>query len=388
MRGRATLRRALGGVAAALVLVGGGIGIGIWVAPASSSTAAPAVTTTDRIETVSTGTVSQRTSSTGTIEPATEADVNFAVAGRVTAVDVAAGQAVSAGQTLATVDPSALQATLALAQATLASDQARLATDTAGAASSTQLASDQASVTAASAQVSADQQSLDDATLTAPVAGTVASVDLAVGQQVGSGTTTSTSSGAGASAAGSGGAGSGGGSAGSAGGAAASAGTSSTAQFVVVSTGSYVVDASVDDTQVGAIKIGDQAVVTPSGATSPVYGTIATIGLVATQTSGVASFPVVVDVTGSPSGLYAGASATVEIVTEQLSGVLVVPTTALRSSGGSTTVQVVAGGHREARPVQVGLASGGVTQITSGLVAGEQIVVPVLTFAGRPAGAG
>ncbi|HMK63488.1 MAG TPA: biotin/lipoyl-binding protein, partial [Acidimicrobiales bacterium] len=88
------------------VVLAAGAGVGTWLA--TSSSAAPATTTT--VVTASYGTVSQTASATGTIEPASQADVDFAVAGQVTVVDVSVGQTVSAGQTLATVDPSALQA--------------------------------------------------------------------------------------------------------------------------------------------------------------------------------------------------------------------------------------------------------------------------------------
>ena len=47
---------------------------------------------------VTTGTIQQTVASSGTIEPASQANLNFAVSGTVTAVDVKAGQTVTAGQ--------------------------------------------------------------------------------------------------------------------------------------------------------------------------------------------------------------------------------------------------------------------------------------------------
>src|ERR1019366_5261946 len=120
-------------------------------------------------------------SSTGTTEPATRASLNFAVSGRVNAVDVTAGQTVTVGQTLATVDPTALAASLAQAQATLANDQAQLATDQADSASASQIALDDANIASAQTQVTTAQTSLDDATLLSTIAGTVASMNLLCG---------------------------------------------------------------------------------------------------------------------------------------------------------------------------------------------------------------
>ncbi len=346
-------------VAGALIVVGGGIAAWFGTRPASSAAA-----TTTRVVTVAPATLDQSVASTGTVEPAQQADLSFVVSGVVAAVDVSVGQKVTAGETLATLDPTQLDATLAQAQATLALDQAKLSSDQAAGASAAQLDADEAAVVSAQAQVSSAQADVSDAALTSTITGTVASVGVSVGESVGAGGSTA------------------GGSAGT------SAGSSSTAQFVVVSTGSFVVDTSVDDSQVGRVAVGDQAVVTVAGSTTAVYGTVGSVGLEATASSGVASFPVVVDVTGSPAGLYGGTSANVTIITKVLQDVLEVPTLALRSStAGGVTVDVLEQGHQVARAVTVGIAAGGETQVVHGLTVGEQVVVPLLR-ATRPGAAG
>ena len=68
---------------------------------------------------MTTGTIQQTVASSGTIEPASQANLNFAVSGTVTAVDVKAGQTVTAGQVLATVDTTALSEDVSAAQAQL-----------------------------------------------------------------------------------------------------------------------------------------------------------------------------------------------------------------------------------------------------------------------------
>jgi macrolide-specific efflux system membrane fusion protein len=142
------------------------------------------------------------------------------------------------------------------------------------------------------------------------------------------------------------------------------------------------VNATVDDTEVSELKIGDQTVITPSGATTSAYGTVGSIGLLATSSSGVASFPVVINVTGSPTGLFGGATANIAITVKDLPGVVVVPTAAIHYSGTTTTVNVTAVGSTTARTVTIGSASGGNTQIISGLAVGDRIVVPVVTIKG------
>jgi multidrug efflux pump subunit AcrA (membrane-fusion protein) len=146
-----------------------------------------------------------------------------------------------------------------------------------------------------------------------------------------------------------------------------------------VGTGSYVVNASVDDTEIGEIQSADQATITPEGATTPIYGQVASVGIMATQSSGVASFPVVIDVTGSPSGIYPGDTANVLITVKVLQNVLVVPTAAIRFADGNTAVVVDEGGQQVTRDVTLGTASGGETQVVSGLQAGDRVVERIVS---------
>lgn len=76
--------------------------------------------------TVARRTVTASVTGTGNIEPQQQANVNFKVAGTLTAIDVFVGDHVSAGQTLATIDSSAEQTALQQAQANLATAEANL----------------------------------------------------------------------------------------------------------------------------------------------------------------------------------------------------------------------------------------------------------------------
>jgi hypothetical protein len=91
----------------------------------------------------------------------------------------------------------------------------------------------------------------------------------------------------------------------------------------------------------------------------------------------VATFPIVVSVTGSTSGLYAGATAQVSIVYQQLPNVIQVPTLAVTQTNGQSFVTVSAAGKKTKRAVTTGVTSGGQVQITSGLKAGEVVVVAI-----------
>ena len=371
-------------------------GTTMWAKMRSSATAVAGPAT--RLVTVGTATVEQTVAASGTVEPTTTSNLNFGAAGQVTAVDVTQGQKVRAGQQLATISSASLASQVAQAQASITAGQAKLSTDQTAAASAAQIAADQASIVVAQAQLASARAALTGATLTSPIAGTVTSVSITVGQQVtssvsssvsggsavgsssGSGSGTSAGSGSGSSGSSgssfSGSSGSGSSSSGSSG---STSSSSSTPQIQVISTGSYVVDSSVGAGDVANIANGDQATITTAGSTTPVFGLVNSIGIVASSSSGTSAFPVVISVTGSPAGLYAGSTATVSIIYKQLSNVLVVPTLAVTRNNGSAYVTLDKNGVKSQHVVTVGLSSGGSTQVVSGLVAGDSVVEVVPT---------
>ncbi len=395
-------------IGAAVVIIAAAVALPLWLTSGSSTAAGLSVTTVT--VPVTTGTIQQTVASSGTIEPASQASLNFAVSGTVTAVNVKAGQTVTAGQALATVGTTALSDDLNSAQAQLTAAQDKLASDEDSSASTSQIDSDEASVTSAESSVSTAQTNLNDASLTSTISGTVASVDLTVGQQV----TGTGSGGAGSTGTGSGGTGSGDTGSSDTGSSDTGSSDSSSGQVVVIGTDSYIVNATVDDTQIGQIADGDQVDITlgssgstssaspfaaaassgssgASGSTSSsgtIYGTVGSISLIGSQTSDVTTFPVVIDVTGNPSGLYAGASANVSIIVKQLNNVTEVPTEAISygSNGQATVTEVVNGAH-VVKDVTVGPAENGETQITSGVTAGDKVLEREIKFT-APSGAG
>jgi HlyD family secretion protein len=76
--------------------------------------------------TVSRRTVTASVTGTGNLVPMTQSNVSFRVSGVLTAVDVRVGDHVTAGQLLATIDPTAQQQALAAAQANLQVAEANL----------------------------------------------------------------------------------------------------------------------------------------------------------------------------------------------------------------------------------------------------------------------
>lgn len=372
--------------AGGLVLLVAGIGTGTWwVTHREAATAATVPTT--RTVAASLTTLQQSVSAEGTLTPAVQEEASFAVGGTVTSVLVASGDTVTVGQPLATVGTLELDADRLSAVATLARAEATLA-DAQDAADGTD-ASD-ATIAAARAQVDVAQAAVDeataavsDATLTAPVAGLLTTVDLAVGDVVaGSGG----SSGGSTSSAGTGAPSS------TASGTAAGTASTTTGPFVIVGTDAWTVSVSVGEADIEDVAVGQQVELTSDSLDETVYGTVASIGLLSTSTSGVAAYPVRVDVTGSPAGLHDGIAVTAQIIWSRRTEVLTVPSQAVTTADdGTTTVTQLDGDEAEVSvPVETGETSGDVIEIVSGLTEGDEVVVQVFTprAAGTDAGTG
>jgi macrolide-specific efflux system membrane fusion protein len=347
----------------AVVLAAAGTGVW-WFTGRDQASAATAAATTATVQ-ASTTTMEKSVSASGTLTPTVQEDVSFQVGGTVTAVSVAAGDTVQVGQTLATVDTLQLDANLLDAKATLATAKAKLADLRAAGdgsdASDAQIAAASAQVDVAAAAVTSAQTAVGEATLVAPVAGLVTSVGVEVGNVVGG--SSSAQSGAGTT-----------GASGTVGSSTSS--SSSTAQFVIVGTGAYQTTVSLADSDVALIATGDQVEMTSDSLSGTVFGVVSSIGLISTTTSGTAGYPVVVDVTGDVSALHDGVSVTAKIIYSRRTDVLTVPSAAITTASGASTVQKVAGdGTVTTTTVQVGETSGTLTEITSGLSAGDSVQV-------------
>ena len=348
------------GLTVALVVVGG---VGAWAVRQSSSSDAA----TPTLVSATTSTIRQSVSATGTIQPANRADLSFTVSGTVTSVPVAVGDQVKAGTVLASVDSASLQTAVSLAQANVTATQDQLTAQQNAASSAVQIASSQAQLTAARSKLTDAQSALAAARMTSPLAGTVAQVNLAVGEKTGGASSTSSASGAtGASSSSS------------------SSSSSSTAQIVVISTTSWVVEASVGSEDLPQLTKGLQAEITPTGSAAKVFGTVKSIGIVASSSSsGSASFPVTISVTGSPKGLYAGGAAEVSIIVKQVENVLTVPANALHTENGKTVVHQLKNGAQVSTPVTVGTTYGPVTQILSGVKTGDKVIGTTFRIGGN-----
>ena len=336
---------------ALIVLVAGGVLAWRLTRPAPSA-AAPTTTT----EKATQSTLRTTISATGTLAPQNQAYLNFPAAGTVSAVNVQLGQTVAAGQVLATEDTTTLSSAVASAQAGVDSAQSSLTTLNSSSSSTTaQISAAKAQLASAQAKLASAQNDLAGATMTAPFAGVVAQVNLTANSKVNG--TSSTTTGIGTTTQ-------------------VSSTVSTAAQIVVVDTSTWLVNSTVGMADLASLKQGLACTVTATGATTSLPGTLTSIGIVGTTSAGTTTYPIIVTLTGNPTGLYVGGSADVTIVVSQITA-LTVPTAAVTEESGQAYVTIVANGVQTKTAVTVGRTFGTRTEITKGVAEGDEILVPI-----------
>lgn len=352
---------------AVVVLIAGAVG-GWMVFRPKSTNQAQSMSRTVQVEK---GTQTQSVTLDGTLSPSKQSDVNFAVSGTITEVYVKAGDTVDKGDKLARVDDTELQDAVDVASANLTTAQANYDEVVDNDGSSAAIASAKAQVSSANAALTSAKQDLKNAVLRSPIAGTVASVTAEEGDSVtGSGSSSSKSSGSGTST-------------GTSTSDSSSTSSTSTAQFSVISTSKWKLEGTVGSADLASLKAGQSVEVTPSSATEAIKGTVASVGIVATSTSdGAATFPVVINLSGTHKDLYSGTTAAAVITTGSYPDVLTVPTAAIRTENGKTVVTKVDGTATSTVEVTVGRVFGTTTEITKGLSDGDSVQI---TFT-RPSG--
>jgi macrolide-specific efflux system membrane fusion protein len=395
--------------------------------------------------------MNETVSADGTVAAASTEDLSFSASGTVTAVNVKAGDHVTTGQVLATVEAPELWSAVAAAESSVAEAEAALDDARSSGASDAQLAADEASLTVARDGLTNAKENLAGVALVAGFDGTVTSVNVAVGERLASGgvggtQSTGSQSGSGQSAGGGDSSGTlpgGGGATGS-----QDTSTSSTSHIQVVSTNRYSVELDVDSTSVDAIEAGQEVTLTvttgsssggfpnfpgggggftfPGGGggglpdlgggnggnggggadgggqdtTTPGAGTtaatatgkVAEVGAVANADSGVARYPVSVTFTAGSDEFVVGATVSADIVTTARDDVLQIPVRAVTTEDGVSKVTVAvdgtADGATESRTVETGLTASGMVEITKGLKAGEQVIVETPALFGGGADGG
>ncbi|MCU1523154.1 MAG: rane protein [Microbacteriaceae bacterium] len=352
------------------------------------TSAGNAAATTQLTSTVQKGVVSATINASGSIAPVREVSSSFAVAGTIATVAVKPGDIVPAGAVLGTLDTSGLSSVLAAAKVKLANANSQLADARVSLASATTasvqtaqsgpsqggssgqntVSSAQSQVTSAQSQVTTAQDAvgtatvnLAAATLTAPIAGLVVAVSGAPGDGTPAGSpaevvtpsgTVSTPS---------------------------QGGSSAPSGFVTIAdTTRLTVTANIAEADIASVIDGQAATVAfPALSDASTPATVTAIAPTASSSNSVVSYATTIVLDSVPQHLRLGQSAEVTITTRTSgANALYVPTAAITTANGASTVKVVAqDGSTSSVTVTLGVVGDVGTEITSGLRAGETVVI-------------
>lgn len=286
-----------------------------------------------------------------------------AAAGLSTALDQlrAAEQTRSIGNAQQTQSVGSAESALRSAEASYDASLATARAQTQG-ASDAEVAAARAQVDSAEVSLRTAQRAVDDTVLVAPVDGTVAYVDGEVGEYVGGGRT--------------------GGSAGS--------GSSVTATGPAASVGAtgFVVLTAVDGLQVRAhFSEADVSQLSPGRGASVAFEALDRVGLdsgtnaeiitiapTSVVTDNVVTYEVYAALDAPPRQLKIGQTATLDVVLAESTDTLLIPSSAVTTTGATSTVTVYADDEEQEREVEIGVVGDSTTEILSGLAEGEDVV--------------
>jgi RND family efflux transporter MFP subunit len=144
---------------------------------------------------------------------------------------------------------------------------------------------------------------------------------------------------------------------------------------IVIDAPGFQVTTDVVESDLASVEVGQTAMVSIDAVGADVTGTVTAISPLATEGGSIVSYPVTVVLDETPEDAHDGMSADVTITTATADGVLTVPTAALQGTEGNYRVRTLAAdGTVTAVPVEVGLATASLAEITSGLSAGTTVV--------------
>jgi multidrug efflux pump subunit AcrA (membrane-fusion protein) len=200
-----------------------------------------------------------------------------------------------------------------------------------------QLAADEATIDSDEASLAEAEQSLDGASLVSPISGTVEAVDMAASDPVSS--------------------------------------DSSAYAVTVVDWGSYEVSATLTTTEAQKVVVGQDAQVTVDGVTGAMEGKVTRVGPVDDSDSSY-TYPLIVTITSPATKMAEGSEAHATIDLDNVSGALVVPTSAVHTSAAKDSyVDLDKAGKEVRQSVTTGVVGDAYTQISSGLRLGEVVVL-------------
>lgn len=161
----------------------------------------------------------------------------------------------------------------------------------------------------------------------------------------------------------------------------ASSSSTSSSQFTIsVSSNQLELLAEINEADIAKVSTGNKVTFTVDAFPNQTFtGQITSLAAEATAVQGVQYYQAYVSI-DNQTGLKAGMPAAINIIFAQKSNVVVVPRAALDyaaglAKGGGSHVAVLSDGKPQLVPVQTGIQNNSLVEITSGLTAGQQVIL-------------
>jgi len=138
------------------------------------------------------------------------------------------------------------------------------------------------------------------------------------------------------------------------------------------------IEVEVDEIDIAEVEEGQKAIVEVDALPDlQLEGNVTSISTLSTQMSGLVLYKVTIGFSvPSNAGLRIGMSATADIILEERSNVLLVPSRAItEDSDGNPVVKLIVNEEIEERPVIIGISDGFDTEVVSGLSEGDVVVI-------------
>lgn len=156
-------------------------------------------------------------------------------------------------------------------------------------------------------------------------------------------------------------------------------------ETVLVLSDRLIVNAQVDETDIGKIRVGQSARLTLDAyPDQPLEATVKRIGYEAKTVNNVTMYDVVVLPKKVPPFMRSGMTANVTFIMAEKKDILVIPSEAVRTREGRSMVMLPGSGKRPDRQeIETGLTDGKMTEVVSGLDEGATVLVAQFAMPGK-----
>lgn len=151
----------------------------------------------------------------------------------------------------------------------------------------------------------------------------------------------------------------------------------------VTTEGLPMVSVSLTEIDAPKITLGNKATVSIDALPDKTFsGSVVSIDRVGVVSSGVTTYPTVIQLDSDDESILPNMAASVTIITAKKDDVLLVPTSAIQTQDGSSTVRVMQNGTPVPMAVETGLTSDTETEIIGGIAEGDTVVTGTTTSGG------